>query len=93
MNFKNFVDFLISSLITPLFGLFLAAAVVFFLWNIMGVIQKNEKPEELAKMKEKAIWGAIAITVMVSMWGLVNFFSDTFQLNNNQIQLDQFDRL
>jgi FtsH-binding integral membrane protein len=92
MDFKGFVNFLISTLITPLFSLFLAAAVVFFLWNIMGVIKKGDQPEELAKMKEKAIWGVIAIAVMVSMWGLVNFFTGTFQLNNTPLNLDRFNQ-
>ena len=84
MDFEEFIDFIISSLITPLFSLFLAAAVVFFLWNIMGVIQKSAQPEELAKMKEKAIWGVVAIAVMVSMWGLVNFFTGSLKLRIQQ---------
>jgi len=93
MDFKDFVKFLIDTLITPLFSIFLGAAVVFFLWNMMGVIQKNDQPEELAKMKEKAIWGIVAIAVMVSMWGLVNFFSGTLRLDsNNSLNLDRFDQ-
>ena len=92
MDFKEFVYFLTSTLITPLFSLFLGAAVVFFLWNMMGVIQKNDQPEELAKMKEKAIWGIIAIAVMVSMWGLVNFFAGSLRLTNTPLDLERFNQ-
>lgn len=93
MDFKGFINYLVGTLITPLFSIFLAAAVVFFLWNMMGVIQKSDQPEELAKMKEKAIWGVVAIAVMVSMWGLVNFFTGTFKLNTTQrVNLDRFNR-
>lgn len=90
MDFKEFVNYIISTLITPLFSIFLGAAVVFFLWNMMGVIQKSDQPEELAEMKKKAMWGIIAISVMVSMWGLVNFVTGSLKLNTNTIKLDQF---
>jgi heme A synthase len=92
MDFKTFVDFLIMSVLGPSLSLILSAAVVFFLWNIFGIIRKSDQPEELAKMKNHALWGAIAIAVMVSMWGLVNFFVDTFQLNTTPIQVNQIDR-
>lgn len=81
MDFKGFVDYLIHSFITPLFGILVGAAVVFFLWNIFGVIKNSDQPEELEKMKQKAVWGAVAIAVMVSMWGLVNFFTSTAKLD------------
>lgn len=93
MSFKGFVDYLIGTLITPMFSIFLGAAVVFFLWNMMGVIRKSDQPEELAKMKEQAIWGIVAIAVMVSMWGLVNFFTGTLNLTtNSSINLERFNQ-
>lgn len=91
MDFKGFIDFLIGTLISPLFSLFLGAAVVFFLWNLMGIIRKSGQPEELAKMKEQAVWGVIAIAVMVSMWGLVHFFTDSLKLDTSTpIDLNRF---
>ena len=90
MDFKGFINFLIQTFITPLFGLMLGAAVVFFMWNIFGVIKSGDKPEELAKMKQKAMWGAIAIAVMVSMWGLVNFITGTLQFNTGHVSLPQY---
>ncbi len=92
MDFKGFVNYLISTLITPMFSIFLGAAAVFFLWNMMGVIRKNDQPEELAKMKEKAIWGIVAIAVMVSMWGLVNFFTGSLRLTDAPINLERFNQ-
>lgn len=84
---------IIGSIIQPAVELMFAAAVVFFLWNMMGVIRKSDQPEELAKMKEKAIWGVVAIAVMVSMWGLVNFFTGSLNLNTTgQVNLDRFDQ-
>lgn len=91
MDFKGFIDFLIGALIRPLFSIFLGAAVVFFLWNIMGIIRKSDQPDELAKMKERAIWGVVAIAVMVSMWGLVHFFTGSLKLDTSTpIDLNRF---
>ncbi len=93
MDFKEFVNYIISTLITPLFSLFLGAAVVFFLWNMMGVYKNSDNPEELAKMKKQAMWGIIAITVMVSMWGLVNFVTGSLKLKTSErINLDRFEQ-
>lgn len=90
MDFRDFVNFLLSSVITPLFSIFLGAAVVFFLWNMLQMVKNSTQEEERAKMKEQAIWGVVAIAVMISMWGLVNFFTGSLRLNNNPVNLDRF---
>lgn len=92
MDLKGFVNFLISTLITPFISLMLGAAIVFFMWNILGILKHSDQPEELAKMKQQAMWGIIAIAVMVSMWGLIYFFTSSANLNNNQLQLTQFNQ-
>ncbi len=93
MAFKEFINYIINTLITPFFSIFLGAAVVFFLWNMMGVIRKSGQPEEIAKMKMQAIWGIVAIAVMVAMWGLVNFVTGSLKLKTSErINLDRFER-
>ncbi|MDO8604185.1 MAG: pilin [bacterium] len=78
MDFKGFVDYIISTIITPAIVIIFASAVVFFLWNMLRIIQKSGDAEERAKMKEQAIWGIVGIAVMASMWGLVSFVTGTF---------------
>ena len=85
MDFKQFVDFIIISFLYPLTNIILSAAIVFFLWNIMQVIRKSDDPKELEKFKTKAVWGIVAIAVMVSMWGLVNFITKSARLDNSPI--------
>jgi heme A synthase len=92
MDFKGLVNYLIVNILGPSLSLILAATVVFFMWNIFNLMRQTDKPEELAKIKDRALWGAIAIAVMVSMWGLVNFFTGTFQLNTTPLQLNQFNQ-
>lgn len=78
MDFKEFIEFLILDLVTPVIWLIMSLAVVYFLWNMAEVIRKSDQPEELAKFKSKAAWGIVAIFVMASVWGLVNILVNTF---------------
>lgn len=80
-NFKELVSLVITEFITPATYLIMSLAVVFFLWNMMMVVKNSDNSEELSKFKDKAIWGIVAIAVMVSMWGLVNFVTKSLNLN------------
>lgn len=87
MDFKGLVAAIISNILQPLTGLILALAVVYFLWNIAQVIRKGDQPDELAKFKGKAIWGVVAIAVMVSLWGLVRILVNTFVPGTTSVPL------
>ena len=76
--FKDLVNFFLTDLIYPTTYLILGAAVAFFMWNMMQVIRNSDNPDELAKFKGKAVWGVVAIFVMVSLWGLVSILTTTF---------------
>lgn len=92
MDFKAFANYLTDSLITPLFGIFFGAAIVFFLWNVMGAIKNSSQPEEREKFRAKAVWGVIAIAVMVSVFGLVGFITGSLHLTNAPLDLQRFDK-
>ena len=77
-DFRGLIQGIIVDLIKPATMLILSLAVVFFLWNIAQVILHSDKPEELATFKTKAIWGVVAIFVMVSLWALVRILTNTF---------------
>ncbi|MBI5798651.1 MAG: hypothetical protein HZB10_01845 [Candidatus Yonathbacteria bacterium] len=81
LNFKELVYVIIKAFINPIIWLIFAATIVFFMWNIFGVIKNSDNPEELAKFKSKALWGIIAIAVMTSTWGLVKFVTNSLNLN------------
>lgn len=86
-DFKWLVGFIIGSFIKPATWLIMSLAVVFFLWNMMMVIKNSDNSEELSKFKDKAIWGIVAIAVMVSMWGLVNFVTGSLDLDLTPITI------
>ncbi len=77
-DFKGLIEAIIENIAEPVVVLILALAIVFFLWNIAQYIRKADQPEELEKFKSGAIWGIVAISVMVSMWGLVRILVGTF---------------
>ena len=78
MDFKEFIEFIINDLIEPVVLLISSLAVVYFLWSIAEVIRKGDQTEELAKLKDKAVWGVVAIAIMFSLWGLVAILTNTF---------------
>lgn len=87
MDFKDFVAFLVLDFIEPAMWFIMSLAVVYFLWSITQVIIKSDQPEELAKLKSKAVWGIVALFVMTSVWGLVNILVNTFQPSTQLKQL------
>ncbi|MDD5152979.1 MAG: hypothetical protein PHS95_03255 [Candidatus Pacebacteria bacterium] len=90
MNFKELVAYLIKSVAEPIFGLILAGTVVYFLWNTFQFVRNSDDPEAHVEFKKKLMWGIIAIAVMVSMWGLVNFLRASVNLNNNPISIPAY---
>jgi hypothetical protein len=65
--------------------LIFSLAIVAFLWGIAQYFfSMGEKKEEARQL---ALWGIIALFVMISMWGLVRILSGTFQLETSVPQI------
>lgn len=77
-NFAELVDVfleLIGLLIPVVFGL----AVLVFMWGLMKAWILNGGSEtEVQKGKQIALWGVIAFTVMVGIWGILAILQATF---------------
>lgn len=78
-NLPSLILFLQDALKTATV-LILAIAVVYFLWNVFGFVMSAGEPEERAKKQSGIIYGIIGIAVMVSLWGLVNFLTQSAKL-------------
>lgn len=61
--------------------LILAAAVVYFLWNVFGYVMSAGDPDARKEKQNGVIYGVIGIAVMVSIWGLVNFLTSSAKLD------------
>lgn len=61
--------------------LILAAAVVYFLWNVFKFVMAAGDEEKRKEGQSGIIYGVIGIAVMVSIWGLVNFLTSSAKLD------------
>lgn len=78
---NSLVDWLVSAF-NIASGLILAAAVVFFLWGVFQYVMAAGDEDAQKTGRAHIINGIIGIAVMVSVWGLVNFFTRSAGLSN-----------
>lgn len=78
LSFKEFIAAIIHNIIQPVIILIFALAILYFLWNITQFIRNSDKPDELEKFKKNTLWGIVAISVMASVWGLVQILINSF---------------
>lgn len=75
---RNFLN-LINDTLLPIV---IALALLYFFWGLAKfILSSGGDEEERTKGKNIMLWGIIAFFVMVSVWGIVNFFGDAFDLD------------
>ncbi|MFZ2072164.1 MAG: hypothetical protein WA101_01605 [Minisyncoccia bacterium] len=75
----KYITCIISSSVVPLI---FALAIASFIWGVVQYVINNDDEAKKAKGRSFMIWGIIALTVMVSVWGLVKILGTTFGLEN-----------
>lgn len=60
----------------------ISLSVVWFMWNVIKYSMSDDEGDK-EKAKGQMVSGIIAITVAVSIWGLVTILRTTFGLNTN----------
>ncbi len=78
-SFKAVLD----RVIPVLFGL----AIIYFFWGLIKYIRSAGDPKAAAEGRSIMIWGVVALFVMISVYGLINFLAGTLGLNNTQVSL------
>ncbi len=56
-------------------------ATLFFLWGVVQYMLADANESKRETGKQYMVWGIIALTVMLSVWGLVNLLGNTFGLD------------
>lgn len=74
----NYVTCVIGASVVPLIFIL---AVAFFVWGVVQYVINADSEEAKSKGRDFMIWGIIALTVMVSIWGLVRIFGNTFNID------------
>ena len=74
------------SLINRLIPFAIGLAVLLFIFGLISFITAGADEEKRKGARNTIIWGIIILFVMVSVWGLVNFLKNTFNLQNQAPQ-------
>lgn len=75
-----YIVFIINRSVIPLI---FALAIALFVWGVVQYVINADSEEKRKKGKQFMIWGIIALTVMLSVWGLVKIVGGTFGLNTS----------
>jgi hypothetical protein len=67
-------------LLSSLLQLFWAVAIAFFIFGIVKFIKNASDETEREKGRKFIVEGLIALVVLVSLWGLVQFVNGTFDI-------------
>ncbi|MFA6076501.1 MAG: hypothetical protein WC735_00290 [Candidatus Paceibacterota bacterium] len=78
----NYATCIINTSVIPLI---FALAIVMFVWGVVQFVINSDDEAKKTKGKMFMIWGIVALTVMVSVWGLVAILGNTFGVNTGII--------
>ena len=74
-----------GGLINKLTVISIALAILVFFWGIVKYIFQSDNEKEKGIGKSFMVWGVVALTVMVSVWGIIEFFQLDLDLTNNTL--------
>ncbi len=87
-TFGTFVDFITCNINKSILPLLFTLAFAAFVWGIVQyVILGAEEEAKREKGRQFMIWGIIALAVMISVWGIVNIFTNTFGIKNTSVPI------
>ncbi len=74
-DLKSFIV-LITNLFAQLVPLLVGVALIVFFWGIVKFIRSAGSETAREDAKNTLFWGVISLFVMVSLFGIINFFSN-----------------
>ncbi len=85
----NIVDLIgaIETIVNNLVGVLMTLAVLAFFWGLVLYIFNAGDEAKRKSGRGIMIWGVVALFVMVSIWGLVNFIGDAFGVDQTEAEV------
>lgn len=77
-SLTDFINFFTCTLMNAVVPLLVAVAVASFVYGIIQYFLFPDNEEKRKAGKSFMFWGLVTLFVMVSIWGLVGIFSNTF---------------
>lgn len=93
------VDKLLSSInaqiLDPLIRLLFAVAFIVFLWGVSQMVLNANSDEGRTKGKSHILWGVVGMSIMVSVWGILNILINTLGIQGidpekGEVELNDF---
>ena len=81
----SFIGKVDTMIINPLIYFLFALAVVFFLYGVLEFIFNQENEEKKTTGKSHMLWGIVEITIMLSVWTILNMILSTLNIPKSQI--------
>ncbi len=75
------------SFLTSATVLLFAAAFFFFLWGVFQFVRSAGDEDARKEGRDHIIYGIVGLAVMASVYGLVNFLTNTAQLTPSTVQV------
>ncbi|MCX6757577.1 MAG: hypothetical protein NTZ44_01715 [Candidatus Nomurabacteria bacterium] len=74
----NLLNFVTCNIISSIIPLVMSLAVASFVWGVLKYLMNSDEEKKREEGRQFMMWGLIALTVMVSIWGIVSIFANTF---------------
>ncbi|HWA31913.1 MAG TPA: pilin [Candidatus Paceibacterota bacterium] len=79
----------LNDILTALVPFLVALGIVYFVWGVVTYVIAGDE-EAKKKGRDRMIYGIIGLVVIVAVWGIVHWITNTFSVTNNgQINLPQ----
>ena len=74
-----------DALIRSLFPVALTLALLFLFWGLAKFILSSGDEKAHEAGKNILLWGVVTMFVLVSIWGIITFFSDSFGISRGGV--------
>jgi len=77
-NVTALINGIVREIINPIVAVLFTAAIVVFFWGLIQFIYAAGGDEDREKGKQHMLWGVIGIFIMLSAYGILTLFTNTF---------------
>lgn len=81
---QTLISYVLCLLTRSVVPLIFSLAIVMFIWGVVQYVIGAQEEAQREKGRMFMIWGIVALTVMVSVWGLVSIVGKTFGVQDGQ---------
>lgn len=81
VTFQVLTSFIVCNINVAVIPLIFALALVMFIWGVVRYVINSSDEAKKEQGRQFMIWGIIALTVMLCVWGLVAVLANTFGIN------------